>query len=42
MNEINILPHKFPVKWFVVDSIPKTSRGKIKRDLVVKACLGGN
>ena len=38
----NISPHKFPSKWFVVDSITKTSRGKIKRDLVAKACLEGN
>lgn len=30
-----------PEKWFVVDTIPKTDRGKINRDRVRDHCLGG-
>jgi len=30
---------KLPERWFVVDDIPKTDRGKINRDTVAKACL---
>ena len=29
---------KMPVKWFVLDEIPRTSRGKVNRDLVKNAC----
>ena len=29
---------KIPTKWFNVDSIPKTERGKINRDNVAKFC----
>lgn len=35
----NISPHKFPAKWYLVDEIPKTSRGKIKRDNVADFCI---
>lgn len=30
---------KVPEKWFVVDDIPKTDRGKINRDVVARHCL---
>ena len=30
---------KVPTRWFVVDEIPKTDRGKINRDLVARHCL---
>ncbi len=30
---------KLPARWFVVDEIPKTDRGKINRDIVAKHCL---
>ena len=30
---------KIPVRWFVVDTIPKTDRGKINRDVVAAHCL---
>lgn len=30
---------KVPERWFVVDEIPKTDRGKINRDNVAKYCL---
>lgn len=30
---------KIPVRWFVVDAIPKTDRGKINRDVVAAHCL---
>jgi acyl-CoA synthetase (AMP-forming)/AMP-acid ligase II len=29
---------KMPVRWFLVESIPRTSRGKINRDVVKEAC----
>jgi acyl-CoA synthetase (AMP-forming)/AMP-acid ligase II len=31
---------KMPVKWFVVEAIPRTSRGKINRDVVKETCAG--
>jgi acyl-CoA synthetase (AMP-forming)/AMP-acid ligase II len=31
---------KMPVRWFVVDEIPRTSRGKVNRDQVKQACAG--
>ena len=29
---------KMPVKWFVLDEIPRTSRGKVNREFVKSAC----
>jgi acyl-CoA synthetase (AMP-forming)/AMP-acid ligase II len=29
---------KMPVRWFVVDEIPRTSRGKVNREQVKKSC----
>jgi acyl-coenzyme A synthetase/AMP-(fatty) acid ligase len=29
---------KMPVRWWVIDAIPRTSRGKINRDAVKGAC----
>ena len=29
---------KMPVRWYVVDAIPRTSRGKVNRELVKTAC----
>ena len=31
---------KIPVKWFVLDEIPKTDRGKLNREVVAAHCLG--
>jgi len=31
---------KMPARWWVVESIPRTSRGKINRDAVKAACAG--
>jgi len=31
--------HKHPVRWYVLDEIPRTSRGKINRDSVRDRCL---
>jgi acyl-coenzyme A synthetase/AMP-(fatty) acid ligase len=31
---------KMPARWWVVDEIPRTSRGKINRDAVKAACAG--
>jgi acyl-CoA synthetase (AMP-forming)/AMP-acid ligase II len=30
---------KLPDRWWIVDEIPKTDRGKVNRDVVAKACL---
>jgi acyl-CoA synthetase (AMP-forming)/AMP-acid ligase II len=30
--------HKMPMRWWLVDEIPRTSRGKINRDAVKAAC----
>ena len=30
---------KIPVRWFMVDEVPKTDRGKINRDVVAAYCL---
>jgi acyl-CoA synthetase (AMP-forming)/AMP-acid ligase II len=31
--------HQMPVCWYVVDEIPRTSRGKINRAAVAETCL---
>jgi acyl-CoA synthetase (AMP-forming)/AMP-acid ligase II len=36
---VHLAEHKMPVRWWVVDEIPRTSRGKINRDAVKAACL---
>ena len=33
------LDHKIPRKFYFIKEIPKTSRGKINRDLVKNFCL---
>jgi acyl-CoA synthetase (AMP-forming)/AMP-acid ligase II len=33
-----LVREKVPEKWFVLDEIPKTDRGKINRDIVAAAC----
>ena len=35
----HLAEHKMPVRWWVVDEIPRTSRGKINRDAVKAACM---
>lgn len=34
----HLAEHKLPVKWWSIDAIPRTSRGKINRDAVRAAC----
>lgn len=36
--ESHLARHKQPARWYVLDGIPRTSRGKINRDTVAKAC----
>ena len=36
--ESHLAQHKHPVRWYLVDEIPRTSRGKINRDTVAKSC----
>lgn len=35
----HLAEHKHPVRWHVLEDIPRTSRGKINRDIVRQACL---
>ena len=35
-----LVREKLPDKWFVLDEIPKTDRGKVRRDHVAAVCLG--
>ena len=32
--------HQIPLRWYVLDEITRTSRGKVNRDLVAKHCAG--
>lgn len=34
----HLAEHKLPSRWWVVDAIPRTSRGKVNRDAVKAAC----
>ena len=34
----HLAEHKVPVRWYVLESIPRTSRGKINRSLVSEEC----
>ena len=34
----HLAEHKMPSRWWVVDAIPRTSRGKVNRDAVKTAC----
>jgi acyl-CoA synthetase (AMP-forming)/AMP-acid ligase II len=36
--KVHLAEHKMPVRWWVVEEIPRTSRGKINRDAVKAAC----
>jgi oxalate---CoA ligase len=31
--------HKHPTRWYLLDEIPRTSRGKVNRESVMRACL---
>jgi acyl-CoA synthetase (AMP-forming)/AMP-acid ligase II len=35
----HLAEHKLPVRWHVVDEIPRTSRGKVNRGDVMRSCL---
>lgn len=35
----HLAEHKMPVRWWVIEEIPRTSRGKINRDAVKAACV---
>ena len=37
----HLAEHKMPSRWWVIDAIPRTSRGKINRDAVKAACETG-
>ena len=34
-----LLKEKVPERWFILDEIPKSDRGKINRDIVASICL---
>jgi acyl-CoA synthetase (AMP-forming)/AMP-acid ligase II len=31
--------YKHPARWYLLDAIPRTSRGKVNRDTIRRACL---
>ena len=35
----HLAEHKHPARWYVLDAIPRTSRGKVNRDTVRQACM---
>jgi acyl-CoA synthetase (AMP-forming)/AMP-acid ligase II len=35
----HIAEHKLPSRWWIVETIPRTSRGKINRDVVSSSCI---
>jgi len=35
---VHLAEHKQPVRWYLLDAIPRTSRGKVNRDSVMQAC----
>ena len=36
--DMRLAKHQMPVQWYVVDAIPRNSRGKINREHVAEAC----
>jgi acyl-CoA synthetase (AMP-forming)/AMP-acid ligase II len=36
--KVQLAEHKMPSRWWAIDAIPRTSRGKINRDAVKAAC----
>jgi acyl-CoA synthetase (AMP-forming)/AMP-acid ligase II len=34
----HLAEHQMPMRWFVLDQIPRTSRGKVNRDQVAETC----
>jgi acyl-CoA synthetase (AMP-forming)/AMP-acid ligase II len=36
----HLAEHKHPVRWYLLDEIPRTSRGKVNRESVRQACIG--
>jgi long-chain acyl-CoA synthetase len=34
----HLAKHQLPVKWYLLEAIPRTSRGKINRESVADAC----
>ena len=36
--KLHLAVHQLPVQWYLLDSIPRTSRGKINRDTVAEVC----
>jgi len=38
--DVRLAQHKHPVKWYLLDEIPRTSRGKINRETVAASCAG--
>jgi acyl-coenzyme A synthetase/AMP-(fatty) acid ligase len=36
--ESRLARHKMPARWYRVDSLPRTERGKINRESVMKMC----
>ena len=37
--KVHLAEHKLPSRWWIVEEIPRTSRGKVNRDVVRAACV---
>jgi acyl-coenzyme A synthetase/AMP-(fatty) acid ligase len=37
---LHLARHQMPRRWYVVDEIPRTSRGKVNRSAVAERCSG--
>jgi acyl-CoA synthetase (AMP-forming)/AMP-acid ligase II len=37
--EAHLAQHKLPVRWYLLNEIPRTSRGKINREMVMQICM---
>jgi acyl-CoA synthetase (AMP-forming)/AMP-acid ligase II len=38
--KLHLAEHKIPRRWYLLDAVPRTSRGKVNRSEVMKQCAG--
>jgi acyl-CoA synthetase (AMP-forming)/AMP-acid ligase II len=38
----HLAPHQLPERWWILDAIPRSSRGKVNRQSVAAACAGAS
>jgi acyl-CoA synthetase (AMP-forming)/AMP-acid ligase II len=39
-TKLHLAQHQLPSRWYLLDEIPRTSRGKINRDGIAATCKG--